>query len=247
MPEADRERFDDLVAVARVAYGFNDDNTLVLFSMPLGLVRRAVLEVGRRLAARGRVDDAADAFEATGAELPRVLAGAGPEADVLAPVGPSGRRPIGSRHRSWSASPSPSESPSDSPTPLGGSARCTTPGGAAGGSASEPAARPRPWARRSCAAGPSSRCDPVDALLRIEPGDVLVTDTTTPPTTWCSRCSAAVAVEQGGAMSHAAILARELGLTAVIGVPGLLDRVQDGDQVEVDPIAGTITVVAPAT
>ena len=58
---------------------------------------------------------------------------------------------------------------------------------------------------------------------------------------------AAVAVEHGGAMGHAAILARELGLTAVIGVPGLLDRVHDGDQVEVDPIAGTITVVPPAT
>ena len=43
-------------------------------------------------------------------------------------------------------------------------------------------------------------------------------------------------------MSHAAVLARELGLTAVIGVPDLLDRVHDGDQVEVDPIAGTITV-----
>ena len=44
-------------------------------------------------------------------------------------------------------------------------------------------------------------------------------------------------------MSHAAVLARELGLTAVIGVPGLLDRVHDGDQVELDPVAGTITVI----
>jgi phosphoenolpyruvate-protein kinase (PTS system EI component) len=56
---------------------------------------------------------------------------------------------------------------------------------------------------------------------------------------------AAVAVEEGGAMSHPAILARELGITAVIGVPGLLARVQDGDQVEVDPTAGTVTVVGP--
>ena len=48
-------------------------------------------------------------------------------------------------------------------------------------------------------------------------------------------------------MSHPAILARELGLTAVIGVPDLFDRVHDGDQVEVDPIAGTITVLDPAT
>ena len=53
-----------------------------------------------------------------------------------------------------------------------------------------------------------------------------------------------MAVQHGGLMSHAAVLARELGLTAVIGVPGLLDRVHDGDQVEVDPIAGTITVLS---
>ena len=45
-------------------------------------------------------------------------------------------------------------------------------------------------------------------------------------------------------MSHAAVLARELGLPALIGVPDLMDRVHDGDQVEVDPVAGTITVVS---
>ena len=39
-------------------------------------------------------------------------------------------------------------------------------------------------------------------------------------------------------MSHPAVLARELGLTAVIGVPDLLARVADGDLVEVDPVAG---------
>ena len=44
-------------------------------------------------------------------------------------------------------------------------------------------------------------------------------------------------------MSHPAVLARELGLTAVIGVPDLLTRVADGDLVEVDPVAGTIRVI----
>jgi pyruvate,water dikinase len=89
--------------------------------------------------------------------------------------------------------------------------------------------------------------EPVDALVRLEPGDVLVTDTTHAAWNVVFPLCAAVAVEQGGSMGHAAILARELGLTAVIGVPDLLDRVQDGDQVEVDPIAGTLTVLPPAT
>jgi pyruvate,water dikinase len=89
--------------------------------------------------------------------------------------------------------------------------------------------------------------DPIDALLRLEPGDVLVAATTTAPYNTVFPMAAAVAVEHGGLASHATILARELGITAVIGVPGLMERVRDGDQVRVDPIAGTITVLDPAT
>jgi pyruvate,water dikinase len=82
----------------------------------------------------------------------------------------------------------------------------------------------------------------------MAPGDVLVASTTNAAYNTIFPLVAAVAVEHGSAMGHAAILARELGLTAVIGVPGLLDRVRDGDQVEVDPMAGTITVLSgPAT
>ena len=56
---------------------------------------------------------------------------------------------------------------------------------------------------------------------------------------------AGVAVEHGGAMGHAAILARELGLPAVIGLPGLMGRIHEGDEVELDPTSGTLTVAAP--
>jgi pyruvate,water dikinase len=52
--------------------------------------------------------------------------------------------------------------------------------------------------------------------------------------------------EEGGALSHAAVLARELALPAVIGVPGILATIGDGDEVELDPVAGTVRVLAPA-
>jgi phosphohistidine swiveling domain-containing protein len=51
-----------------------------------------------------------------------------------------------------------------------------------------------------------------------------------------------VVTEEGGVFSHTAILARELGLPAVIGVPGLLDLVHDGDVVTIDPVAGEVRV-----
>jgi len=54
-------------------------------------------------------------------------------------------------------------------------------------------------------------------------------------------------VAHGGPLGHAASLARELDLTSVIGLPGLLDRVQDADQVDVDPITGTITALGDPT
>jgi phosphohistidine swiveling domain-containing protein len=77
----------------------------------------------------------------------------------------------------------------------------------------------------------------------LEPGDVLVALTTSAPFNTIFPVAGAVAVQVGSVMSHAAVLARELGLTAVIGIPDLLTRVADGDLVEVDPVAGAIRVI----
>jgi phosphoenolpyruvate-protein kinase (PTS system EI component) len=50
--------------------------------------------------------------------------------------------------------------------------------------------------------------------------------------------------EEGGQLSHAAVMARELGLSAVIGAPAALSQIADGELVEVDPIVGRVRVVA---
>jgi pyruvate,water dikinase len=243
LPEADRSRFDDLVSVARVAYGFNDDNTIVLFSMPLGLVRRVVLEVGRRLVERGRLDEASDAFEASVAELRAILAGAGPSADILA-----ARR----AERQAAAELTPpfavgEPAPAAEPVELADATRrlgiLYDAWWAAGGRAHDPERAAATVGSVAVRGRALLARDPVDALTRLEPGDVLVTDTTHAAWNVVFPLLAAVAVEHGGTMGHAAILARELGLTALVGVPGLLERVRDGDQVEVDPVAGTITVL----
>ena len=54
----------------------------------------------------------------------------------------------------------------------------------------------------------------------------------------------AVATEEGGLFSHTALLARELGIPAVVGAPGLLGAISDGDVVEVDPTAGVVRVIS---
>ena len=55
----------------------------------------------------------------------------------------------------------------------------------------------------------------------------------------------AIVVEEGGPLSHAAIIARELGLPAVLNVPGLLDRLSTEDSVRlrVDGSKGTVDIL----
>jgi len=52
----------------------------------------------------------------------------------------------------------------------------------------------------------------------------------------------AIITAEGGALSHAAVLARELGIAAVVGVSGAMS-VPDGATVEVDPVAGLVRVL----
>jgi pyruvate,water dikinase len=53
----------------------------------------------------------------------------------------------------------------------------------------------------------------------------------------------AIVTEQGGLLCHAAVIARELDLPAVIGAASAMSRIPDGATVEVDPVAGRVTVL----
>jgi pyruvate,water dikinase len=52
-----------------------------------------------------------------------------------------------------------------------------------------------------------------------------------------------VVTETGGVLSHAAVIAREYGIPAVLAVPGATQRLKDGQLVLVDGHQGTVTVV----
>ncbi|WP_158307139.1 PEP-utilizing enzyme [Pyrobaculum ferrireducens] len=54
------------------------------------------------------------------------------------------------------------------------------------------------------------------------------------------RRSAAIVTESGGSLSHAAILAREAGKPAVVGIRGATEVLRDGVEVEVDEYEGVV-------
>ena len=80
-------------------------------------------------------------------------------------------------------------------------------------------------------------------FARIRNGDVLVTTTTTPAWTPLFPSLGALVTETGGILSHAAVVAREYRLPAVVGAAGATKAIVDGTRVRVDGTAGTVTVL----
>jgi pyruvate,water dikinase len=76
----------------------------------------------------------------------------------------------------------------------------------------------------------------------IEVGDILVAPFTDAPWTPLFVIAGAVVVETGGVLSHAATVAREFGIPAVVMVKDATRIIRDGDQVIVDAAAGTVTI-----
>lgn len=68
---------------------------------------------------------------------------------------------------------------------------------------------------------------------RVKPGDVLVTDMTDPDWEPVMKRAAAIVTNRGGRTCHAAIIARELGIPAVVGCGNATDVLKDGMQVTV--------------
>ena len=75
LPAAEQVRFDDLLADARACYGVRDDNVALTFMWPSGLVRRALLEAGRRLVERDQLHDTSHVFALGHAEIAAALSG----------------------------------------------------------------------------------------------------------------------------------------------------------------------------
>jgi pyruvate,water dikinase len=96
---------------------------------------------------------------------------------------------------------------------------------------------------RGVAEGPARIVKSVDEISRLQKGDILVCQVTNP--TWApifGKIAAAVS-DIGGSMSHAAIVAREYGLPAVVGTGNGTSRIKDGQRIRVDGGRGIVTIL----
>jgi pyruvate,water dikinase len=83
-----------------------------------------------------------------------------------------------------------------------------------------------------------------DELSRLQEGDILVCQVTNPTWTPVFHKIRAAVSDIGGSMSHAAIVAREYGLPAVVGTGNATSMIKDGQRIRVDGGRGIVTLLS---
>ena len=257
VPAVHRAQFDELLGEARLVNRLRDERGIYGDSWGTGLGRRAVLEVGRRLAAAGKIGDPEHAVDLTMDEMFALLDDRkGPSAEELA------KRVLYRATMTLEHAPAWLNSPPGEPPPLdvfpAPARRVMRAMNVIMTDMSQEHAGPKPEENApgvritglSINAGVyegTARVvlEPAD-FGRIQKGDVLVTRSTSAYFNVVLPLLGAIVTDRGGQLSHAAIVAREYGIPGIVGTKEATTTIPDGALVRVDGESGEVTVLAAA-
>jgi pyruvate,water dikinase len=246
VPEKHRAGFDELLEEARLTYPIRDERGVFSDIWASGLMRRAALAGGRRLAGKGHIHEAAHMVDASLEEMRSLLAGAGgPSADELAK-----RAEYRASHSSKEAPAALGPPPPDLsglPPAVGRLMRATAIALGHVFGSSEAQNEDKLLfglaASKGVYEGPARRVSGPSEFGRINQGDVLVTESTTEAFNILLPLLGGIVTDNGGLLSHAAIVSREYGIPGVVGTRDATQRIADGMRVRVDGDAGEVTVL----
>jgi rifampicin phosphotransferase len=244
--QEERARFERAYTTAAHVYTTREDNVLILDGEPSGLLRYTALEFGRRLVQRHLLTRPEDAVWLEDAELRSALLGE--EDDIRQAVG---RRRA--EHAWVAAHPGPASYGPEpgSPPNLRGLPRALrhvmnallwnmnlmSP---------EAAEVPADALVAGVAGSPGSHTGAVRIIRgeaefgRLRPGDVLVCPTTSPVWSVLFGQAGALVTDQGGLLSHPAVIAREHHIPAVLATGDATRRLRDGQVVTADGTRGLV-------
>ncbi len=271
VPVHARAEYDRLLEEASFCYGFEDEHVGIAFLWPAGLMRRALLVAGERLASRGIIQHAEHLLDATPDEVALLLDGRnGP------PAGEELASRATTRHQLDLEEMPLQLGEAETPPPAGLlPAACTramqatlffmahsnfasskqpvrTPVGAP---LEEAQGRPtQTTEKRASLHGQGVSLGryegracivlaPAD-FEKIEAGDVLVTHTTSPAYNVLLPLLGAIVTDCGGVLCHAAIVAREFGIPGVVGTGDATSRIADGMRIIVNGERGTVEILS---
>lgn len=247
VPAANRNAFDELLGEARFTSRLRDERGLYSEVWAGGITRRAILAAGARAVEEGRLPVAAHLVEGTYEEIRAFIGGGGPPADELA-----GRAEFRATHDAGAVPPFLGPAP-EPPPPLDGlppaAARTMRAVGTVidalfvGSAAdSEPTMIRGIGASPGVYAGTARLIHSPSEFGRLQPGDVLVTATTTESFNIVLPLLGAIVTDSGGLLSHAAIVSREYGIPGVVGCRDATALIADGARVTVDGTTGEVVV-----
>lgn len=249
VPAAHQVEFDELLGEARLTYRLRDERGVYSDIWAAGIMRRAALAAGRRLVRRGRLGAPEQMLEATLDEMCALVAGAGgPPADELA-----SRAAYRAAYTAKDVPPflgPPKPPPPDLsglPPGVGRLMRAIFIGlGHIFGSSeaqNEETVFYGIAASKGIYEGPARRVSGPSEFGRIAKGDVLITESTSEAFNILLPLLGGIVTDNGGLLSHAAIVAREYGIPGVVGTREATERIVDGVRVRVDGDAGEVTVI----
>lgn len=249
VPLGQQKEFDELLDEARRNYRLRDERGVYSDIWASGLMRRAALGAGRRAAAKGRISAPQHIVDATLDEMCALVSGSGgPSADDLA-----GRAAYRAAHTSKEAPPHlgdaapPPPDLSKLPPHVGRLMRgmLTSLGHLFGSSqaVNEEAVLYGLAASKGVYEGKARRVSGPSEFGLIAKGDVLITESTTEAFNILLPLLGGIVTDNGGLLSHAAIVAREYGIPGVVGTREATEKIANGMRVRVDGDAGEVTVL----
>jgi pyruvate,water dikinase len=250
VPAPQRQEFDELLFEARLMYRIRDERGVFSDIWASGIMRRAAVAAGRRLATRGRIHDAEHFVDAGFDEMVALVSGTnGPSAAELAD-----RYAWRTSHTAKDAPPILGSPPPPPPDPSGlppAGARVMRAMGISMESMHLPSETPHEEdvlhglaASGGVYEGPARRVSGPSEFDRIVQGDVLVTEATSEAFNILLPLLGAIVTDTGGLLSHPAIVSREYGIPGVVGTRDATQRILDGVRVRVDGDRGEVTVLA---
>jgi len=257
LPKGSREAFDAQLKLARTVFPHIEDHNFYIDHWSQTVLWNKVREFGTLLADHGFLADPEDVFFLRHGEVRSALeelrlqwssgGAAVPRGPSLWPPTVERRKRIFEALRRWAPPPALGQAPEAVTEPVtimhwgittervhewlrtsGGMPNDTIPGIAGSPGVAE---------------GPARVILNVEQLGELQDGEILVAPFTS--TSWTpvfGRIAAAV-TDAGGVMCHAAIVAREYGLPAVLGTGSATKQIATGDRIRVDAASGVVTII----
>ena len=235
--ETKRQEFLDILGICQALWPIREDHAYYIEQMSGSQIRRALLECGERLAVEGALDQAGDIFYLTLDEVKEALA-APENATLKANVQ---ERKAAREHFIRMTPPQ-----FLGKAPPEGGLNDNSEGAKFVRAVYIPLTEERPSLLRGAAAS-SGKVSSVARVVRgpeefwrVEPGDILVARSTSPPWTPLFAVIGGLVTDAGGVLSHGAIVAREYGLPAVMGTKHATRVIQDGQLLSLDGDTGVV-------